>query len=34
MTHEDALQLINVAKSLDGWMWYVCFWIAFAGLVS
>lgn len=27
MTHEDALQLIAVAHSLDGWMWWVCFWI-------
>ena len=34
MTHDDAMALIAILKSLDGWMWWLCFWIFINGAMS
>lgn len=33
MSHEDALELIKVLRSIEGWGWFVCLWIFINGLM-
>ena len=34
MTHEDAVALIAVLKSIEGWGWWICFWVFVAGMAG
>lgn len=34
MDHDQAAQMIAVAKSLDAWMFWVCFWIFVSSIIK
>lgn len=34
MTTDQVGQLLTIMKSIDGWMWWVCLWLAINGLMS